>query len=138
MHAMGDAQSPLRPANTASEDSLGAAEINETIRLSVQETSHGDAEEDADVERAIQEDVCQLRRQRQEAADHQADQENLRQAMAASKAEAQQHASEALEFEKQLKRVMAQSLWEQRQSSSDSEWESDRGLDDEEDEEFER
>ena len=121
MLAMGGTQSPLRPANTAPEESLGAAEINETIRLSVQETSRGDAEEDADVERVIQEDVSQLQRQRQEAADHQADQENLRQAMAASEAEAQRHASEALEYDKQLKRVIAQSLWEQRQSGSDSE-----------------
>jgi UDP:flavonoid glycosyltransferase YjiC (YdhE family) len=126
MHAMGDTQSPLRPANTASEESLRATEINETIRLSVQKTLPGDAEEDADVERAVHEDVSQLRRRRQEAADHQAYRESLRQAMAVSEAEAQQHASEALEYEKQLKRVMVQSLWEQSQSGSDSESESDR------------
>ncbi|KAF2096051.1 UDP-Glycosyltransferase/glycogen phosphorylase [Rhizodiscina lignyota] len=81
-----------------------SAEINETMRLSVQETSRGDVEENTDVERAIQENVSQLQRQRQEAADHQADQENLRQAIA----------------------------------GSDSEWESDMGLDEEENDEFER
>jgi UDP:flavonoid glycosyltransferase YjiC (YdhE family) len=124
--AMGGLQSP--------EESLEAAEINETIRLSAQGISRGYAEEDADVERAIQEDVSQLQRRRQEAAD----QENLRQAMAASEAEAQRHASEALENEKQLERVMVHSMWEPRRSDNDSEWESDIGLDDEEDEEFER
>ena len=138
MLALGGSESPLRPANTALEESLGAAEINETIRLSVQETSRGDAEEDANVERAIQENVSQLQRQRQEAADHQADQENLRQAVATSEAEAQRHAREALEYEEQLKRVIAQSLREQRRRGSDSEWESDMGLDDEDDEELER
>jgi UDP:flavonoid glycosyltransferase YjiC (YdhE family) len=87
MLAMGSSQSP--------EESLRAAKIDETIRLSVQETSRGDAEEDANVERAIQETRSQLQRERREAADHQADQENLRQAMAASEAEAQRHASKA-------------------------------------------
>lgn len=57
MLALGGSESPLRPANTAPNESLGAAEINETIRLLVQETSRGDAEEDANVERAIQENV---------------------------------------------------------------------------------
>ncbi|CAO2649706.1 Nn.00g009980.m01.CDS01 [Neocucurbitaria sp. VM-36] len=136
--ATGGSQSPLRPANTVPEESLGTAEINEIIRLSVQETSRGDADEDADVERAILENVSQLQRQRREAADNQKDQENLRQAMAYSEAEAQRQASEALEYEKQLKRVMAQSLWEQRQRGSGREWESDTYLNDEEDEEFER
>ncbi|TKA81561.1 hypothetical protein B0A55_03003 [Friedmanniomyces simplex] len=88
MLAMDGLPSPLRPANTAHEESLGAAEINETIRLSVEETSRGDAEEDAGVERALQEAVSQLQRQGQECADRQADQEELRQAMASSKAEA--------------------------------------------------
>ena len=138
MLALGGSESPLRPANTAAEESLGAAKINETIRLSVQETSRGDAEEDTTVERAIQENVSQLQRQRQEAPDHQVDQENLHQAMATSEAEAQRHAREALEYEEQLKRVIAQSLRDQRRRGSDSEWESDLGLDDEDDEELER
>ena len=50
-------ESPLRHANPAPEESLGTAEINETIRLSVLETLRGDAEEDANVERAIRENV---------------------------------------------------------------------------------
>jgi hypothetical protein len=102
--AMAGSQSP--------EESLEAVEVNQTIQPSVQETSRRDAEEDVDTERAIQEDVSQLQHQRQ------AEQENLRQAIAASETEAQRHASEALEFERQLERVMAQSLREQRQRQS--------------------
>lgn len=70
------------------------------MRLAIQETSSRDAEEDANVERATREHVSQLQRQRQDV-DHQADQENLRQATAASEAEAHRHASEleALEYD---------------------------------------
>jgi UDP:flavonoid glycosyltransferase YjiC (YdhE family) len=127
---MGGSQSP--------EESLKEADINETIRLSVQETSRRDIEEDTNMERAIQENVPQLQRQQQEAADHQVEQENLRQAIAASETEAQRNASEALEFKKQLERVMAQSVLEQRQSGSDREWESGIGLYNEDDDESER
>ncbi|KAM5341392.1 hypothetical protein ACJ41O_014423 [Fusarium nematophilum] len=116
----------------SSQESLGAARINKTIRLSVQETPRGDTEEDGSVAWTIQENASQLQRQRQEVADHQVDQENLRQAMAASAAEAQRHTREALEHEQQLKQVMVQSLREQRQRGSDSGWGSDTGLDDEE------
>ena len=65
MLAMGGSQSPLHPANTASAESLGAAEINENIRLSGQETSRGGAKEDADVERSILGNVSQFQHQQQ-------------------------------------------------------------------------
>jgi UDP:flavonoid glycosyltransferase YjiC (YdhE family) len=112
------------------EGSLGAAEINETVRLSVQETSHRNAEDFASREQAIQENVSEPQYQQHEATDNQADQENLRQAIAASEVEARRRASEALEYENQLKRVMAQSVKEHRQRGSDSGWELDIGLDD--------
>jgi UDP:flavonoid glycosyltransferase YjiC (YdhE family) len=131
-------ESPLSPANTAPEESLGAVEINDTVRPSVQEMPRRGAEEDANLERAIQENSSQLHHQQQETADHQTHEENLRQAIAASEAEAQRHAREALEYEKQLKKVTAQSLREQRWRGSDREWESDIGLDDEDHEELER
>lgn len=138
MPAIGGSQSPLRSANMTPEELLGAAEVGEANRLSVQGTARGDAEEHVDIEWKIQESVSQLQRQRQEAADKQEDEENLRQAMASSETEAQRHTSQAVEYEKQLKQVMAHSLREQRQRGSDSDWESDRGLNNEEDEEFER
>jgi UDP:flavonoid glycosyltransferase YjiC (YdhE family) len=138
MLAPGYSELHLRPANTSSEDSLGAAQINETTRLSVQETSRGDIEEEATAERAIQENASQLRRQRQETADHQVDQENLRQAMAASEVEAQRYTLEALEDEEQLQRVIVQSTREQRRKGSNGEWESYLSLDDDGNEELQR
>ncbi|KAF2689919.1 glycosyltransferase family 1 protein [Lentithecium fluviatile CBS 122367] len=98
--AISSSQFPLRAANTALGISLGAAEI----------TSRKDTTEDAEVERAIQENVSKLQRHGQ---DHQAGQTNLRQAKATSEAEAQRRASVG-------------------------EWESDLDLDDKSDEEFEQ
>lgn len=138
MPALGGSESPLRPAKTSFEESLGSANINEAIQLSVKETPRRDAQEDANVERAIQENVSQLQRQREEAADRQADQESLHQAMATSGAEAQRHAREALEYEDQLQRVIAQSLREQRRRGNVSEGESNMGLNDEGDDELEK
>jgi hypothetical protein len=113
-------QSWIRSTNAVAEEQLGATEINEAIRMSVQETSRGNTQEDADVERAIQESVSQLHHRRQDFTDA----EELRQAVASSEAEAQQKVTEAAEFEEQLKQVMAQSLREQRQMRDSSEWES--------------
>ncbi|XPS92783.1 hypothetical protein M3J09_002162 [Ascochyta lentis] len=134
MPTIGNSQSHLRPVNSAPEDPQGAAEMNELIQLLVQQPSHGDAEEDAEVEQAIDEDTSQLQRQRQETMNHQTDQENLRQAMESSEAEAQRHAREALEYEKQLEQVISQSIREQRHMGGDSGWGSITGLDDEDDE----
>ncbi|CAM1507774.1 Fc.00g046220.m01.CDS01 [Cosmosporella sp. VM-42] len=117
----------------SSEEPLRAAEVNQTIQLSVQETSHRNAGEDFYMEWAIQENMSRLQSQQQEAADHQADRENLRQAMTASEAEAQRHASEALEHERLLKRVVAQSRREQRRRNCDSESEPYMCLDDDDD-----
>ncbi|PQE06092.1 glycosyltransferase family 1 protein [Rutstroemia sp. NJR-2017a BBW] len=138
MLALGRSESPLRSTNMRSEESLEQAETNETGRLSVQEPLRGDAKENANVERAIQENIYQLQRQQEEAADHQIHEENLRRAIEASEAEAQRHAREASEYEEQLKLVTAQSLREQRRTCGDSEWELDIGLDDEDDEELQR
>ncbi|PQE13488.1 glycosyltransferase family 1 protein [Rutstroemia sp. NJR-2017a WRK4] len=138
MLALGLSESPLSSANARPEESPGEAEMNGAGRPSVQEPSRGDVGEYANMERAIQDNIYQLQRQQEEAADHQTHQENLRQAIEASEAEAQRHAREALEYEEQLKLVTAQSLREQRRTSGDSEWELDIGLDDEEDEALQR
>ncbi|KAF2259640.1 UDP-Glycosyltransferase/glycogen phosphorylase [Lojkania enalia] len=98
--AISSSQFPLRAAHTAPGASSGAAEI----------ISREDAEEDADVERAIRESLSELQRHGQ---DHQASQANLRQAKATSEAEAQRRASVG-------------------------EWDSDLDLDDTDDEEFEQ
>jgi UDP:flavonoid glycosyltransferase YjiC (YdhE family) len=130
--AMGDSGSAVHPVNTAREESLARAEIHETIRLPVQETSHRDTEEDARVERASQESIFQLQRQRRKTADDQADHESLGHAIVTSEAEAQNRAREELENEEQLKKVIAQSLGEQRRMDGDSGWEGLYHDDDEE------
>jgi hypothetical protein len=83
------------------EESLKRPGINDTMPPTVQETSREDLGEDANTERPLQE------------SDQQAEQDNLRQGLAASEVEAQRHATEALEFKKQLEQVMAQSVLEQ-------------------------
>ncbi|KAI1414887.1 putative glucosyl/glucuronosyl transferase [Hypoxylon sp. FL1857] len=125
----GRTTSSARSASSADPLTLEDAENSMYImgggsQSSLRRANTAPAEEDADVERAIQENAPRLQRQRQEAADHdQAYQENLRQAIASSEAEAQRHVSEALEYERQLKRATAQSLREQRRRGSHSGWE---------------
>lgn len=137
MPAMYGSQLSLNPAHMDPEELLGAREMDETIRLLVQETSRGDAEEDASTERTIHEDVSQLQRQRQRAEDDQANQRDLLQAIASGEAEAQRHTKEALEYEEELKPVMAQSLREQRTRAGGSEWESEMVLNNKQGEEVE-
>lgn len=127
------------PAQSASADTQTLGSVSDsgspgespkvigTIRPSVQETSRRDVDEDVRMERGVPENVLQVQPQHEEAADSsdEAEQEDLRQAIAASETEAQRQATEALEFQKQLERVMAQSVLEQRQSHSDREWQSE-------------
>ncbi|KAH8657897.1 putative glucosyl/glucuronosyl transferase [Xylariales sp. PMI_506] len=137
--AHGGSESYLRRACTPPVvGTLGETELDETMQPPVEETSHEDAEGDANVDRAIQDIMSQVHREREAAASLQGDQETLRQAMAASEAEAQRHAREALEYEEQLRRAMAHSVLEQRQKNIDSEWDSDIDLYHENDEEFKR
>ncbi|KAJ9604863.1 hypothetical protein H2200_010978 [Cladophialophora chaetospira] len=125
-------------SSVSSEESLRMAANYEASRLSVQETSRGEAEEDEDAERATEKTLLQVQRRQREGADRLADQETLHQAMAANEAEVQRHASEALEYERQLQQAMALSLRDQGRRGSDREWESTSGLDGEEDEELEQ
>nr|POE48634.1 hypothetical protein CFP56_38731 [Quercus suber] len=75
MLATGDSQSSLRLSDTASEDSLQFAEIQEITGSSGQVTTRGNVEEDADVAVVGQEHVHRLHCQPVKAADHQASQE---------------------------------------------------------------
>jgi hypothetical protein len=122
----GSSQSLVRPINTAESESLEAMSLNGTIQTSVDDTARGDLEVDIVMAQSNQENTSRLQRERQEAAEE----EILRQAMASSEAENQRYANEALQYEQELERVMEQSLREQRQQSSENEWELDMGLDD--------
>ncbi|KAF2036520.1 putative glucosyl/glucuronosyl transferase [Setomelanomma holmii] len=123
------AQFSSHSANIAQGDMLGPARIDADIRQLSEETSRGDAENDVDVERAIQESVSQLRRQRQEDMN----QDHLRQVLAASEAEAQRHAREISEYQEQLEQIIAQSLREQRQMPGNRGWAPQRADDIEQD-----
>ncbi|GAB7349365.1 hypothetical protein MBLNU459_g8492t2 [Dothideomycetes sp. NU459] len=138
MLTMNGSLSSLSSTHTICGESLGAAEINEPMRLPVRESSRGDGEEGTDAFHTIKENVSPLQRQQQEATNHQTDGETLRQAIASSETEVQGHASEALKYKRQLKQVMARSLREQGQRRSDSGWESSVGFNDQGDEDFER
>ncbi|KAF2621325.1 glycosyltransferase family 1 protein [Macroventuria anomochaeta] len=136
--AMSSVQSPLRPLNRAAEEVFGATGMNANTRSSEQETSRGNTEAEADVQRAIQDSVSQLQGQQLEAANDYQDQESLRQAMASSEVEAQRHESELLAYEQQLNQAIERSLMEHGWRASDSEWVSDMVHDEAEAEQVER
>ncbi|KFX97233.1 hypothetical protein V490_02902 [Pseudogymnoascus sp. VKM F-3557] len=122
---------PLRSLNTATEESLRAAKVDEPIEPSVQETSRGDVD-DANMEQTIRENA------QPQVAHHQINQEDFHRAMAASEGDAQRQAREELEYEEELKLVIAQSLWEQRRKGNDNEWESNMVIQSGDDEYLER
>ncbi|KAK5680779.1 hypothetical protein LTS10_006535 [Elasticomyces elasticus] len=111
-------------ANTNHDELMRATDTDGSIRLS---------HEDSDVERAIQDTVSQLQRQRRPVPDRRTDEHRSGQAAFGEAGDAQRHTSE----DEQLEPVRFQSDREQR-SSGDSDWESNIALDDDEDEEFER
>lgn len=108
---------------------LGAPGKDETSRMSARDTSLVDAGEDASIDPVDDEGV---QHSRQPAAVHRAE---PHQATAVNDVEAQRHASETLQFERQLQQVLDQGP---TRNSSDSDWEPAMGLNDEEDDEFER
>lgn len=114
----------------------------EAIRTSVQQSSRGDPEEDAAVERAIQASMAELQRSREQRAKQQhmlddkddEDDEELKQALQASVSEAQNPPPQDPLYDAELERALAQSLKEQRQQHSDGVmW-----APDEEDEDYQR
>jgi UDP:flavonoid glycosyltransferase YjiC (YdhE family) len=109
-------------------------ELQEAISQSVQQTSRGDPEEDAAVERAINASMTELARSRAERARQQTEEreskeqedEDLKRAIAASVADADNHQQQRMVDDDELERALAESLREQRrQRGSDSEWDSD-------------
>jgi len=102
-------------------ESSSVTDMDENIRQSVRGMSRGDAEEDANMERAIREDVSrqQNRGQRHELSDSPDDDKDWREVLAASEADAQRQADERLEHERQLKQVMRESLSDHRTRSGD-------------------
>lgn len=132
---MGARDMNLRHAHTYSDREAEDAALQDTIRESVKETSRGDPDEDAAIERAIQASLAELQRDRAARAQRENDQqdEHYRRAVEASQAESQVHDRPDSGYDEELERVLAQSLKEQRrQRSSDSEWDSDPSTEDDE------
>lgn len=118
MLAMGSDVSGRTHAHTISRkelDSLEEAELQEAIKRSVYETSKGDADEDEAVERAVRASMADLQRERTRKAED----EQVRQAMEASRAEAEARGHPDVAHDEEMERVLARSLMEQRGQTSD-------------------
>lgn len=100
-------------AHTMNPSTAEERAVEEAIRLSVLETSKGNAEEDARVEQAMRADMAEVQRTRTARADEHED-EQLRRAMEESAAEAERHHAEQRLHDTELERALAQSLREQR------------------------
>ncbi|GIZ42669.1 hypothetical protein CKM354_000592800 [Cercospora kikuchii] len=87
--------------------------VEEAIRLSVLETSHGDATEDARIEQQIRGKIAAVQQNHASHVDPSED-EAMRQAMQASVADAERHQQERSQYDRELEQVIAQSLKEQR------------------------
>ncbi|KAF2768855.1 UDP-Glycosyltransferase/glycogen phosphorylase [Teratosphaeria nubilosa] len=100
-------------SRAASQSVLEANELEEAIKLSVQETSRGNRDEDAGIERAIQASLAELQHER---ASRQQDNEeaDMQQAMEYSVADAHAHGHPDVVRDVELERVITQSLHEQR------------------------
>ena len=138
-----ETHTPLETVPSSTTQETGATalqdpELEDAIRQSVQQTSKGDPEEDAAVERAIRASMAELERSRLARATQHTDDgvedEDMKRAIQASTAEAQQSGVAGGVTDEELERALAQSLKEQRrQRGSDSEWDSDANTEDDED-----
>jgi len=118
----------------AAEKTIENDDLEEAIKRSVQETSRGDSEADAEVERAIRASMTELAKSRAERAQEEAaareaskdndEDEELKRAIAASVADADNHQQQRMVVDEELERALAQSLREQR-GKHDDEWDSD-------------
>ena len=126
----------LAHAQTYEEGSTRSAadDLDEAIRASVLETSKGNPDEDAEVERAIRASMAELYKSRRERAETQhgtGDEDaDLKRALEASVTEAHGPTNPNPLYDEELERALAQSLKEQRQKrSSGDEWDSDEDED---------
>ncbi|SMY23427.1 unnamed protein product [Zymoseptoria tritici ST99CH_1A5] len=85
--------------------------LEEAIRISVRETSTGDAAKDAEVEAAIRASMADVQRSHPPPPAHD---EDMQRAMQESEADAAKHREERREYGAELERALAASLKEQR------------------------
>ncbi|KAK0249750.1 hypothetical protein LTR35_011714 [Friedmanniomyces endolithicus] len=111
-----EAHSGLSTTSTLSSEEIGDEELKEAIRLSVQETSRGNAEEDSQVARAIEASLAEVEKKRAEQA-------------------ASGRETSTATHDAELERVLTQSLKEHRGlhgADDDNDWETVPRYDDDE------
>jgi hypothetical protein len=104
--------------------------LEAAIRESIRQTSRGNPEEDAAIERAIRVSMSELARNSGAARPQDDDDEALRKAMAASMQQGSQSGSQENERDEELERALANSLREQRRQYDND--------DDDNDEDYQR
>jgi UDP:flavonoid glycosyltransferase YjiC (YdhE family) len=107
--------------------------LEAAIRESIRQTSRGNPEEDAAIERAIRVSMSELARNSGAAKPQDDDDEALRKAMAASSQNDGQQTGQQSEHDEELERALANSLKEQRRQ-----YDNDHDDDDDNDEEYQR
>ncbi|TKA80691.1 hypothetical protein B0A55_03687 [Friedmanniomyces simplex] len=111
----GEAQLGLSRTAAAPEEEVEDEELKEAIRLSVRETSRGNAEEDAQVARAIEASMAEVEKTR-----------TKRVQTGAAGGGGEQRAGDVAQHDEELERALARSLKEQRglRDGGDREWDS--------------
>jgi UDP:flavonoid glycosyltransferase YjiC (YdhE family) len=116
-------------ASTSTQQAPDPNALEAAIRESIRQTSRGNPEEDAAIERAIRVSMSELARQSGAAKPQDNDGEALRKAMAASTQESSRQEYQGSEHDDELERALANSLKEQRRQY-------DHENDDDNDEEY--
>jgi UDP:flavonoid glycosyltransferase YjiC (YdhE family) len=101
-------------AGTSTQQAPDPGALEAAIRESIRQTSRGNPEEDAAIERAIRVSMSELARNSGAARPQDDDDEALRKAMAASMQQGNQPGSQENERDEELERALANSLREQR------------------------
>jgi UDP:flavonoid glycosyltransferase YjiC (YdhE family) len=103
-----------QPAGTNTQQAPDPNALEAAIRESIRQTSRGNPEEDAAIERAIRVSMSELARQSGAARPQDDDDEALRKAMAASTQESTRQGGQEIERDDEFERALANSLKEQR------------------------
>ena len=125
------AGSSTQAASTSAQQAPDPGALEAAIRESIRQTSRGNPEEDAAIERAIRVSMAELARNSGAAKPQDDDEEALRKAMAASTQQSSQQGGQDSERDEELERAMANSLREQRRQY-------DNDYDDDNDEDYQR
>lgn len=118
-------------ANTSTQQAPDSNALEAAIRESIRQTSRGNPEEDAAIERAIRVSMSELARNSGAARPQDDDDEALRKAMEASVQQSSQQGGQESERDEELERALANSLKEQRRQY-------DNDDDDDNDEDYQR